>query len=130
MTTVPFVDLGAQYAAIKDEVDPAIARVISECNYVLGPQVVEFEQTFAKFAGCEHAIGVGSGLDALRLALMGLDVGPGDEVILPANTYIATSAPSAPDRCWWIAIRKPTTSTRAWSGRRSRRARRSLSRYR
>ena len=91
MTTVPFVDLGAQYATIREEIDPAIARVISECNYVLGPQVEEFERAFASFAGCEHAIGVGSGLDALRLALMGLDVGPEDEVILPANTYIATA---------------------------------------
>lgn len=91
MTKTPLVDLGAQYAAIREEIDPVIARVISECNYVLGPEVEEFEQAFARVAGCEHGVGVGSGLDALRLALMGLDVGPGDEVILPANTYIATA---------------------------------------
>ena len=91
MTIIPFVDLAAQYAAIREEVDLAVQEVISECNYVLGPQVEEFELAFARFVGSEHAVGVSSGLDALRLALTVLDVGPGDEVILPANTYIATA---------------------------------------
>jgi dTDP-4-amino-4,6-dideoxygalactose transaminase len=88
---LPFVDLAKQYAAIRQEVDSAIQQVLSECNFVLGPEVEEFEQAFAEFVGSEHAIGVSSGLDALRLALMALGVGPGDEVILPANTYIATA---------------------------------------
>jgi dTDP-4-amino-4,6-dideoxygalactose transaminase len=73
------------------EISAAIHRVLSECNFVLGPQVEEFELAFAKFVGCEHAVGVSSGLDALRLALMAVGIGPGDEVILPANTYIATA---------------------------------------
>jgi dTDP-4-amino-4,6-dideoxygalactose transaminase len=88
---VPFVDLAAQQASIQTEINAAIQRVLSECSFVLGPQVEEFERDFAKFAGCEHAVGVSSGLDALRLALMAVGVGPGDEVILPANTYIATA---------------------------------------
>jgi dTDP-4-amino-4,6-dideoxygalactose transaminase len=88
---VPFVDLAAQQASIQTEIGAAIQRVLSECSFVLGPQVEEFERDFAKFAGCEHAVGVSSGLDALRLALMAVGVGPGDEVILPANTYIATA---------------------------------------
>src|SRR5215213_5174688 len=88
---VPFVDLAAQQASIQTEINAAIQRVLSECSFVLGPQVEEFERDFAKFAGCEHAVGVSSGLDALRLALMTVGIGTGDEVILPANTYIATA---------------------------------------
>jgi dTDP-4-amino-4,6-dideoxygalactose transaminase len=95
---VPFVDLAAQQASIQTEIGAAIQRVLSECNFVLGPQVEEFEREFAKFVGCQHAVGVSSGLDALRLALIAMDIGPGDEVILPANTYIATAlAVSAAD---------------------------------
>lgn len=91
MTSVPFVDLVAQHAALRSEIEAAIHPVLSQCNFVLGSQVEEFEQAFAKFTRVEHAVGVSSGMDALRLALMALDVGPGDEVILPANTYIATA---------------------------------------
>jgi len=85
------VDLAAQQASIQTEIGAAIHRVLSECNFVLGPQVEEFERDFARFAGCEYAVGVSNGLDALRLALMAMDIGPGDDVILPANTYIATA---------------------------------------
>jgi dTDP-4-amino-4,6-dideoxygalactose transaminase len=88
---VPFVDLAGQQASIQSEVGAAIHRVLSECNFVLGPQVEEFEREFARFVGCEHAVGVSSGLDALRLALMAVGIGPGDEVLVPANTYIATA---------------------------------------
>jgi dTDP-4-amino-4,6-dideoxygalactose transaminase len=88
---IPFVDLSKQYGEIRQEVDAAIQQVLSKANYILGSEVEEFEQAFAGFVGSEHAIGVSNGLDALRLALMGLDVGPGDEVIIPANTYIATA---------------------------------------
>lgn len=91
MKSVPFVDLAAQQATIQTEITSAIQRVLSECNFVLGPQVEEFERDFARFVGCEHAVGVSSGLDALRLSLMAVGIGPGDEVILPANTYIATA---------------------------------------
>lgn len=88
---VPFVDLQAQYRAIESDVNAAINKVVSDCNFILGSQVEEFEKTFASFVGAEYAIGVGSGLDALHLSLRALNIGPGDEVILPANTYIATA---------------------------------------
>jgi dTDP-4-amino-4,6-dideoxygalactose transaminase len=91
MKGVPFVDLAAQQASIQTEIGAAIQRVLSECSFVLGPQLEEFERAFARFSSCEYAIGVSSGLDALRLALMAMDIGSGDEVILPANTYIATA---------------------------------------
>ncbi len=91
MTTVPFVDLLTQYRAIEPEVKHAMDEVLSTGSYILGPQVEEFEGAFARFVGVEHAIGVSSGLDALRLALQVVGIGPGDEVIIPANTYIATA---------------------------------------
>jgi dTDP-4-amino-4,6-dideoxygalactose transaminase len=91
MTVVPFVDLSAQYRSIKPEIDTAIGEVLATCSFILGKQMVEFEEAFAEFVNVKHAIGVSSGLDALRLALMALDIGYGDEVILPANTYIATA---------------------------------------
>ena len=91
MNGVPFVDLAAQHATIKTEIASAIQRVLSEPHFVLGPQVEEFERDFARFVGCGYAIGVSSGLDALRLSLMAVGIGLGDEVILPANTYIATA---------------------------------------
>ena len=88
---VPFVDLVAQYRAIASEIEVAVNDVLSRCNFVLGTQVEEFERAFAEFVACQHAVGVSSGLDALRLALASLGIGPGDEVIIPANTYIATA---------------------------------------
>ena len=88
---VPFVDLVAQYTAIQEEIDRAFHDVTATAEYILGRRVERFEDEFAKFVDCEHAIGVGSGLDALRLGLLALEVGPGDEVIVPANTYIATA---------------------------------------
>lgn len=91
MNAIPLVDLTAQYATIKDEIDRAVQEVLGHCNFILGSQVQEFEESFARFAGVEHAIAVSNGLDALRLSLMAVDVGPGDEVIVPANTYIATA---------------------------------------
>jgi dTDP-4-amino-4,6-dideoxygalactose transaminase len=91
MKAIPFVDLVAQHMTIRTEVNAAIQQILSRCNFILGSQVEEFEQAFAEFIGTEHAVGVSSGVDALRLALMALDVGSEDEVILPANTYIATA---------------------------------------
>lgn len=89
--TIPFVDLQAQYRSIESEVNAAIGSVLSRCNFILGSDVEEFERAFSNFVRVEHSIGMSSGLDALRLALMALDIGPGDEVIIPANTYIATA---------------------------------------
>jgi dTDP-4-amino-4,6-dideoxygalactose transaminase len=88
---IPFVDLIAEHRSVAAEVGPAVADVLADSRFILGPQVEEFERAFAALSGVAHAVGVSSGLDALRLALLALDIGPGDEVILPANTYIATA---------------------------------------
>jgi dTDP-4-amino-4,6-dideoxygalactose transaminase len=88
---IPFVDLKAQYQTIESEIQPAINQVLTKCNFILGAEVEEFEQNFGKFINVRRAIGVSSGLDALRLAMAALDIGVGDEVIIPANTYIATA---------------------------------------
>jgi dTDP-4-amino-4,6-dideoxygalactose transaminase len=88
---VPFVDTAAQQGSIAAELSTAIEEVLLSARFVLGPQVGEFERAFAEFIGVRHAVGTSSGLDALRLALTALDIGPGDQVILPANTYIATA---------------------------------------
>lgn len=93
MTTasVPFVDLGAEYRAIAPEIQRRIERVLLSAQFVLGEPVQEFEEMFAEFVQTDYAIGVSSGLDALRLTLHALDVGPADEVIVPANSFIATA---------------------------------------
>jgi dTDP-4-amino-4,6-dideoxygalactose transaminase len=88
---VPFVDLQAQYNSIASEINPAIQRTIERGDFILGEELKLFEEEFARFIGVSNAIGVGSGLDALELALRAYEVGPGDEVITAANTYIATA---------------------------------------
>lgn len=88
---VPFVDLKPQYASIKEEVDKAIHGVLDSCYYVGGPQLKEFEKEFAAFCNKKHAIGVSNGTDALKLALVSLDLKKGDEVITVPSTFIATS---------------------------------------
>ncbi len=87
---IPFVDLQAQYKSIAPEVNAAIQGVLDRGDYVLGEQVHLFEEEFAAYIGVPHAVGVGTGLDALELLLRAYDIGPGDEVITAANTYIAT----------------------------------------
>lgn len=94
MTTIPFLDLGAAYREIKPEIDRAVQRVLESGWYILGPEVDAFEAEWAEYCGAAHAVGLANGLDALILALRALDVGPGDEVIVPSNTYIAT----------WLAV--------------------------
>src|SRR5438093_10326929 len=89
--TVPFLDLRAQYEAHRQALDAAISRVIGSASFILGSEVERFEAAFADYCGVRHVVGVGTGLDALRLILLELGVGPGDEVILPANTFIATA---------------------------------------
>lgn len=89
-STVPFLDVGATYRELKEEIDAALRRVLESGRFILGPEVDAFEHEYADFVGARHCIGVANGLDALRLALNALDVGPGDEVIVPANTFIAT----------------------------------------
>lgn len=88
---VPFVDLAAQYASISEEVGLAISRVLSKGDFILGKDVELFEEEFASYCGVSEGIGVDSGLSALKLALLAYDIGPGDEVITPANTFIATA---------------------------------------
>ena len=86
-----FLDLQAQYQAIKPEIDSAIQRVLDSGLFVLGPFVTEFEKNFAKYCGVKHAIGVGNGTDALFLSLKALDIGEGDEVITTPFTFFATA---------------------------------------
>jgi dTDP-4-amino-4,6-dideoxygalactose transaminase len=88
---IPFVDLKAQYESIKNEIDSAISEVISKSAFVGGPFVESFEKDFASFCKVKNCIGVGNGTDALFIALKVLGVGPGDEVMVPANSFIATS---------------------------------------
>jgi dTDP-4-amino-4,6-dideoxygalactose transaminase len=91
MTTVPFVDLHAQHRSLEKEINAALSRVLSTCDFILGAEVETFEKEFAAFVGAQHGIGVGSGLDALQLSLRAAGIGGGDEVVLPANTFIATA---------------------------------------
>jgi dTDP-4-amino-4,6-dideoxygalactose transaminase len=90
-TVVPFVDLKAQYQSIRDEVRAEVDNVFESTQFILGDAVEKFERDFADYLGVKHVLGVGSGLDALRLALEAAGVGAGDEVIIPANTFIATA---------------------------------------
>jgi dTDP-3-amino-3,4,6-trideoxy-alpha-D-glucose transaminase len=93
-TRVPFLDVPAAYDELRDELDDAARRVMASGQYILGPDVNAFEEEFAAYCDVDHAIGVGSGLDALRLVLLGFEVGPGDDVLVPSNTFIAT----------WLAV--------------------------
>ncbi len=91
---VPFLDLGAAAAELQAELANAYRRVVESGRFVLGPELEAFEREFSSFCGVGHCVGVGNGLDALTLILEALEVGRGHEVIVPANTYIAT----------WLAV--------------------------
>jgi dTDP-4-amino-4,6-dideoxygalactose transaminase len=91
---VPFLDLGAAYRELQPEIDAAVHRVLASGHYILGEELEAFEAEWAGFCGAVHAVGVANGLDALVLALRALDVGPGDEVVVPSNTFFAT----------WLAV--------------------------
>lgn len=88
---VPFLDLKIQYKSIKNEIDPAIQNIIDNTAFVLGKAVFDFEASFAKEHGSKHCLGVSSGTDGNHLALWALGIKAGDEVIIPANTFIATA---------------------------------------
>lgn len=88
---IPLVDLAAQHAQVADEIAAGWAEVLARTAFVGGPQVAAFEAEFADYCDVAHCVGVGNGTDALELALRAVGVGPGDECILPANTFIATA---------------------------------------
>jgi len=88
---IPLVDLAAQHREVEDEVRQGWDEVLGNTSFILGQHVAAFEEEFARFSGVEHCIGVGNGTDALELALRAVGVGPGDEVVVPANTFIASA---------------------------------------
>jgi dTDP-4-amino-4,6-dideoxygalactose transaminase len=88
--SVAFLDLGAATREIREEIDQALAEVLGSGWYIGGPAVARFEGEWAAYCGAAHCVGVGNGLDALHLSLRALDIGPGDEVIVASNSYIAT----------------------------------------
>ena len=90
-STMDFIDLKTQYRRLKPSVDARIAKVLEHGQYVMGPEVAELEQRLAAYVGAKHGIGVASGTDALLIALMALDIGPGDEVITVPFTFFATA---------------------------------------
>lgn len=92
--TVPFLDLQRGYEALHAEIDAAVAASVASGRYIGGPEVTGFEDAFARHTGAAHCIGVGNGLDAIRLVLEAAGIGAGDEVLVPSNTYIAT----------WLAV--------------------------
>jgi len=94
MNPIPFLDLGAAYRELKTELDAAVLASLGTGWYIGGDEVEAFEQDFSVYTESAHCIGVANGLDALHLALRAMDIGPGDEVIVPSNTYIAT----------WLAV--------------------------
>lgn len=91
---VPFLDLKATYLELKPAIDGAVQRVLQSGSYVGGAEVEAFENAYAAYCGAKHVVGTANGLDALKLALLAFDVGPGDEVIVPSHTFIAT----------WLAV--------------------------
>jgi dTDP-4-amino-4,6-dideoxygalactose transaminase len=93
-TPIQFLDLKTPYVELKEEIDAAIAGVLHSGWFILGREVKAFEQEFADYLGASYCVGVSNGLDALHLILRAWDIGPGDEVIVPSNTYIAT----------WLAV--------------------------
>ncbi len=88
---IPYLDLRAQMKPLRAELDAVIARTLDNCSFCLGPDVVQFEQDFAKFCGAEHCVAFNSGTSALHIAMLLLGVGPGDEVITTPFTFVATS---------------------------------------
>lgn len=91
---INFLDLKSPYLELREEIDAAVKRVLESGWYILGAEVESFEENYAAYCGASHCVGVANGLDALHLALKAMGVGPGDEVIVPSNTYIAT----------WLAV--------------------------
>lgn len=90
-TPIPLVDLGWQHRQIEDEVRAGFERVFADTSFVLGPEAERFERAYARYTGVRHCVGVGNGTDAVELALRAAGIGRGDEVLIPANTFVATA---------------------------------------
>ena len=93
---IPFLELKPAYLELKDQIDAAVARSLDSGWYIGGDEVASFENAFAQYVGAKHCVAVGNGLDALALALLAHEIGPGDEVLVPSHTFIAT----------WLAVTK------------------------
>ncbi len=88
---IPYLDLPAQMRPLRKEIDAVIAKTLDNCSFCLGPDVIQFENDFARYCGAKHAVGFNSGTSALHVAMLLLNVGPGDEVITTPHTFVATS---------------------------------------
>src|SRR5277367_6721828 len=88
---IPYLDLPAQLRPLRKELDAVIARTLDNCSFCLGPDVIQFERDFADYCGAKHAVGFNSGTSALHVAMLLLNIGPGDEVITTPCTFVATS---------------------------------------
>jgi dTDP-4-amino-4,6-dideoxygalactose transaminase len=104
VTEVPFVDLRAQSRALHDEYEGALWPVVDHAAFSLGPELAGFEVAFAAFCECGYCVGVSSGTDAVKLALLASGVGPGDEVIVPVNTFIATAEAVSHIGAWPVFV--------------------------
>jgi dTDP-4-amino-4,6-dideoxygalactose transaminase len=93
--SIPFIDVAAQRRRLGSAIDEAVARVLAHCQFVMGPEVLEFERRLAEFGGARHAVSCASGTDALVLILMAQGIGPGDAVICPSFTFCATAEAAA-----------------------------------
>src|SRR5690606_29139857 len=92
--SIPFLDVGATWRELRNDIQAAVERVLDSGFYIGGPELEAFERDYALYVAADHAVGVGNGLNALRLSLEALGVGSGDEVIVPSHTFIAT----------WLAV--------------------------
>ena len=95
---VQFIDLAAQQAKIRDKIDAAIGRVLDHGQYIMGPEVNQFEQDLKDFTGARHALTCANGTDALTLVMMAWGIGPGDAVFVPSFTYVASAETPCPAR--------------------------------
>ncbi|MEE6259036.1 DegT/DnrJ/EryC1/StrS family aminotransferase [Plantactinospora sonchi] len=111
MPRIPLVDLAASYARHRDTIDAAVRAVVEDTRFIQGREVGEFESAFAAFCGTRHAVGVSSGTAAIHLSLAALGVGPGDEVAVPAHTFVATAEPVT-----WLGARPRFVEVDAGTG--------------
>ena len=111
MPRIPLVDLTASYARHRDGIDAAMRSVVDDARFILGRDVGEFESAFAAFSGTAHAVGVASGTAAIHLSLAALGIGPGDEVAVPAHTFVATAEPVT-----WLGARPRFVEVDAQTG--------------